>query len=389
MDYTAYQPEDFAADSFFRQWVRHPDAASDAYWHDFLATYPGKQDAVTKAIALVNGLSAAASALTPPANPAEQRAVWQAIEARLANESNPPKPSTSVRSPFVGRTYGSGWRWLAAASVVLGLVWWQYMGNDSWSSGPSAQHAEQPAAPVLVERTNTTDKPLLVLLPDGSSLLLKKASTVRFASRFTDSARVVNLTGEAFFEVVKDPAHPFLVCTDRFITKVLGTSFMVRAYAADQDAVVTVRSGRVAVFASADQEQRQQRNSPLLHGTVLTKNQQMVLTRHHTGTPDRLPHKLQQLSPASTHQLFAFIPDRFVFSDAPVSEVFAQLEKMYGIHIRYDQETLGTCRLTADLTDEPLAQKMLIICKSIEASYAINGTQLTLTGPGCHPVSTP
>ena len=156
---------------------------------------------------------------------------------------------------------------------------------------------------------------------------------------------------------------------------------MVRDYAADQDAAITVRTGRVAVFAPSDQ---QQRNSPVLNGQlVLGKNQQVVFAGHRTGTADYVPLKPRELTPARTHEVFSFIPDRFAFTDAPVSEVFAQLETMYGVQIHYHRETLGACRLTADLTDEPLREKMLIICKSIEADYTIDGRQLTVKGSGC------
>lgn len=382
MNYTSYRAEDFAAHSSFRQWVRQPDAASDAFWQNFLTENPHKRDTVDEAIELVKALTAATDALTPPASEAEQRATWHAIKTRIT------QPPSVVTNPFLGRTHGTGsWRWLAAASIlaILGLGWWQYAsrGYPELSLAQSSA-AGQPTAPIMVERTNTGNVPLLVLLPDGSSLLLYKGSTVRFLARNTDSSRVVALTGEAFFEVVKDPAHPFLVRTDRFVAKVLGTSFMVRDYAADQDAAITVRTGRVAVFAPSDLRQQQQRNSPILNGQlVLSKNQQVVFVGHRTGTLGYLPLKPKELTPASTHEVFSSIPDQFAFTDAPVSEVFAQLETMYGVQIHYNHETLGACRLTADLTDEPLLEKMLIICKSIEANYTIDGTKLTVKGSGC------
>ena len=212
MNYTSYQAEDFAADSSFREWVRQPDAASDAFWQNFLAESPHKRDTVDEAIELVKALTVATDALTPPADEAEQRAAWHAIKTRVTQS-----PSV-ITSPFVSRTYGrSSWRWLIAASVlvVLGLGWWQYASRgypELSLARPST--AGQLPAPVMVERTNTGKLPMLVLLPDGSSLLLYKGSTVRFLAQHTDSSRVVDLTGEAFFEVVKDPlTHSWCVPT--------------------------------------------------------------------------------------------------------------------------------------------------------------------------------
>jgi transmembrane sensor len=93
--------------------------------------------------------------------------------------------------------------------------------------------------------------------------------------------------------------------------------------------------------------------------------------------------KPEAVSPTIASRVVAFDTTSFQFNATPISEVFNQLEKVYGISVSYNKETLGKCRLTADLTDETLANKMIIICKSIEASYTITNTQLAVSGPGC------
>jgi transmembrane sensor len=94
-----------------------------------------------------------------------------------------------------------------------------------------------------------------VNLPDGSSVWLNANSVLRISSNFQDKQqRYVYLDeGEAFFKVTKNPERPFLVKTPHITTRVLGTSFNVRAYRALQQSSVTVCTGRVQVNDSKRQ----------------------------------------------------------------------------------------------------------------------------------------
>lgn len=83
-------------------------------------------------------------------------------------------------------------------------------------------------------------------LPDGTRVWLNGESELRFPSRFTGRCREVKLSGEAFFEVMPDRAHPFVVTSDYYSATVLGTSFDARAYSAS-DASVTLVEGSVKV----------------------------------------------------------------------------------------------------------------------------------------------
>src|SRR6185436_7434874 len=64
-----------------------------------------------------------------------------------------------------------------------------------------------------------------VLLPDGSQVWLNSESKLIYAGVFSDSTREVRLEGEGYFDIVKDPSHPFIVHTDGIDVRVLGTTF--------------------------------------------------------------------------------------------------------------------------------------------------------------------
>ena len=376
MKYTEYRCEDFVADSYFRAWVKRPDEESSTYWQHFLTRHPEQTPVVAQAAKLVQSLSAAAADASIPVDAEQKAAIWDAIRDKVVAEQKQPRvllPSRYLRP---------NWNWFAIAAsiaLIVGIGWW----FDLNSPGELALRRQPEIAPSrdnFITKSNTTTHSKLIVLPDGSSLLLQKGSQIRYSSPFDAKSRIVHLTGEAFFEVAKDPSRPFFVYANGLVTKVLGTSFNVRAYAEDDDVVVSVRSGRVAVFAQSDENRQQKTTSLALEGVVLSPNQQIVFGRQlvHLAKPTGI-------SPSTAQNVFVAAPDSFAFNATPLQEVFRQLEKAYGIPIVYDKETLGRCRLTADLTDEPLSEKILIVCKSIEASYQIDETRIVVSGPGCRP----
>ena len=86
-----------------------------------------------------------------------------------------------------------------------------------------------------------------VVLPDGTKAWLSPGSRIVFPLAFpSNTPREVKLTGEAYFSVTHDKAHPFIVDCDKFKTKVLGTEFNVRNYAGETP-VVTLVEGSVNV----------------------------------------------------------------------------------------------------------------------------------------------
>ena len=89
-----------------------------------------------------------------------------------------------------------------------------------------------------------------VVLPDGSHAWLRPRSELRCAASF-GATREIQLRGEAFFDVTKDPQHPFVVRTAAVAVRVLGTSFTVQAHPHLPTATVLVRTGRVQVSHAA------------------------------------------------------------------------------------------------------------------------------------------
>ncbi len=191
--------------------------------------------------------------------------VWTRIEDTMSAEEQ-----ESPKRRLVGQQL---WPIAASVALLLALGWLLRSYNQTDQLLPSASTSNQRQE--WVEATNEADKTMRLQLSDGSTIQLEKNSRLKYPKEFTGTTREVYLTGEAFFEIEKNPKKPFLVYTNGLITKVLGTSFYIRAALDSPQVTVSVKSGRVSVYADKPSPTQ----DPEAEGVVLTPNQQAVFQR--------------------------------------------------------------------------------------------------------------
>ncbi|WP_276482577.1 FecR family protein [Paraflavitalea pollutisoli] len=109
----------------------------------------------------------------------------------------------------------------------------------------TAKATDPTAAPLINTLRVPAGGKFMLMLPDSSKVWLNANSSLTYATAFTGPQREVTLSGEAYFEIARDKAHPFIVKSDRSAVKVLGTHFNVSAYADDQLHAVTLCEGAV------------------------------------------------------------------------------------------------------------------------------------------------
>ena len=210
-------------------------------------------------------------------------------------------------------------------------------------------------------------------MPDGSKVLLEPNSRLSYNPTFEGELREVYLSGEAFFDVKKNPKKPFFVYANSLVTKVLGTIFSVKAYAKDKQVFVKVKTGKVSVY----QNKLNSNNDPEINGIVLTPNQQVIFGKSEEKFIKSLVEKPIIL--LTSQELI-----NFSFKNVPIEQIFLALEKAYGVDIIYDKESMLACRLTTSLTTETLFEKLDIICDGVEATYKVVDAQIIITSNGCH-----
>jgi len=365
-DYRLYEVMDFVEDGDFIRWVYKNNEEDNLFWNEWLSKNPEKLLTVTEARSIVE-----ASEIRPVPVPAEEE-----IDEQVMNVLN----AIRIEKKITGHKNFGRKTWLLAAACVVLLAGVCVTGyyNTKNEVFDSYTYTQQTGAKKLIEQVNTSGKSLNISLPDGSTVVLSTNSRISYAIGLNDSmTRDVYLSGEAFFEVKKNPQKPFRVFTNEIVTKVLGTSFTVRSFERDKTIKVIVRTGKVNVYSQTTKSNKKETaNSRKFEGIILTPNQQITYIKQDKKFEKELLEKPQIIAPE-------IIPQSMVFTDAKLLDVLELLKKAYGINIMYDADILKGCTITADLTDESLYRKLDLICAAIDAKYEVIDSEIFIEATAC------
>jgi transmembrane sensor len=365
-DYELFTVEDFLFDPYFQDWIKNPTPANEFFWEEWLAHHTDRTADLKLARQLVLSLHIEQPIVS-------QGQIQEDVQRMLhrINRQETHNPFQRITRSFVS------WRAVAAAVLLLTGIggWWLNQSKRQFLSGAEQATSKQLLRSIQVKR-NDTQQPVRVVLPDGSEVALSPKSSLTYPSVFADSSREVTLTGEAFFTIVKNPAHPFLVYADQIVTRVLGTSFRVRAYPEDCQLTVAVRTGKVAVYANTNHAGSHQTTLIDKRVISLTPNQQVEFSKVNAEFKKTLVEKPVVVN----HSLKT---SDFEFDETPVGTVLQRFEQAYGIAIIYDSDLMRDCALTASLADETMNEQLAIICKGIGATYEIIDGKIVIHSKGC------
>jgi len=151
-------------------------------------------------------------------------------------------------------------------------------------------------------------------LPDGSKVWLNSATSITFPTAFTGKDRRVQLTGEAYFEVTKNPSKPFIVSLrDKSEVRVLGTHFNINAYNDDSSVKTTLLEGRVQVSSN--------------------QNPAVILT---PGTQASLNAKGKfTVAEVDTEAVVAWKNGLFMFNSEDIETIMMQISRWYDVEVVY------------------------------------------------------
>lgn len=188
----------------------------------------------------------------------------------------------------------------------------------------SIQYLVDESLPSERPRNNTISIPrganYRFMLPDGTAVWLNSATTLVFPMAFVGDERLVSLTGEAYFEVAKNPEKPFKVIANGTEITVTGTRFNVMAYGDEQRVVTTLVEGGLDVGDGS--------------ATVrLSPGQQAVTSK---GSPTVKKSTDAELA-------IAWVHGDFLFEDLDIRTIMKYVERWYNVDVVY-QEPLPSKR---------------------------------------------
>ncbi|MFD2162583.1 FecR family protein [Paradesertivirga mongoliensis] len=248
----------------------------------------------------------------------DTKAGWQRLKA-----------SINVSEKIVELRPRNSMRWLSIAASLILISVAVFFGYKSLNSSQ------------LIEVATLKGQQKEVVLPDGSKVWLNENSLLTFNSDLNEAqSRNVELSGEAFFEVTRNPDVPFIIETAGTLTQVLGTSFNVRQNG-EGGTKVSVVTGKVSFKPSQNPGQE----------LILLPGDAGLITREGYAAKSKFENRN-----------FLYWKDReLVFNNSTLSEVLKTLETSYRVRFELKDEELLEHRITTSFKDIPLDQAIQVL----------------------------
>ncbi|RZS74673.1 FecR family protein [Pseudobacter ginsenosidimutans] len=212
----------------------------------------------------------------------------------------------------------------------------------------------------IVYNTMSTPKgrQFSVRLPDGTKVWLNAASSIRYPTVFTGKERKVEVTGEVYFEVVKNSKMPFRVTVSNIAeVEVLGTHFNVNAYTNENLINTTLLEGSIK-----------------LNGTIIKPGQQARIAIGQTTASQHV----SVINDANTEQVMAWKNGFINFEGATFDAIMRQLERWYDIQVVYDNNKIPTTRLAGKMTRGVPLDGLLKNLEALGVHFRLDGRKLII-----------
>ena len=195
-----------------------------------------------------------------------------------------------------------------------------------------------------------------ITLPDGSLAWLNRASELSYNKKFGKTSRQVTLRGEAFFDIAHDTSKPFIIDAGKANIRVVGTSFNVITGNSLSEVEVFVKTGRVLVSVKNGSD-------PVIvdPGFVAT-----------TGSESTIIRKNEDKN------YLSWQTGRLEYNGEKLDVVFRDLNRMFGITIIADDESILGNAWTSPIYNEDPETIIKVICVSFNLAYSKDGSEYHL-----------
>jgi ferric-dicitrate binding protein FerR (iron transport regulator) len=273
-------------------------------------------------------------------------------------------------------------KWLAAvvvaASLVVAVGIW-FLIRPGQQAVTALNTAAAPKNIIVTEKGNRRK----MVLPDGTQVWLNAESKLEYSPGFGKSNRQVTLSGEAYFDVVKNADLPFTIETNKIHIKVTGTAFNVKAYPGDKISETSLIRGRVEITVNARPDEKY----------ILKPNEKLVIRDEAMVKASAIPvadkksiHEpliqvgyLNYVDNDSAAVETSWVYDRLVFDEESMENIALKMERWYGVKIKITDPQLAAQQLTYTIKKETVAQALHNMQYALRFHYTINGEFITIT----------
>ncbi|WP_207535231.1 FecR family protein [Desertivirga arenae] len=226
--------------------------------------------------------------------------------------------------------------------------------------------------------------PRKLKLPDGTLVWLNAGTELKYSEDFGKDNRTVYLVGEAYFDIAKSDANlPFLVKTDKFTIRDVGTVFNVKAYPDEEIFETAVVEGKVSVEGPIT-ENSSQNSKVFLDAHQLLKITKVATnsgTHEVASVNDEVePVKVEQIEPGAMNEFNGWRSDLLIFQEDSFEDIARILERRYNVTIQFESEGLKNYKYTGAFKNLDNISKVLqVIKETTPIKYTVQNQQITIS----------
>jgi ferric-dicitrate binding protein FerR (iron transport regulator) len=279
------------------------------------------------------------------------------------------------RSPLSGKIVA--FKQLLAAAIFVGVILSAYF--LFFQKGTDNSITQVPTSKDFIE-TPKGIRSVMMRLPDGTKVWLNSDSKLEY-NDFNPKNRQVSLTGEAYFDVTKDPTHPFVVHTSDIDIRVLGTAFNVKSYPKESSIETTLIHGLVEVRNKKQPETVLAILHP--HEKLIfhkEENQQEGISTDQKSVSKKtcLTIPLSKQKPDSALVETSWIYNKLIFDGETFTEAALKMERWYNVKINFKNDRIANIRIRYTIEEETIEQALKAIQVIENFNFRINGNEIEI-----------
>jgi Fe2+-dicitrate sensor, membrane component len=293
-------------------------------------------------------------------------------------ETAEPRENLTEEETMPIRQNNSRWLWWSggiAASVLLGIFLFFQLSNRNTNK----DLAKNTVSTKPASKSN-------IQLPDGTQVWLNADSKISYPEKFLGETREISLSGEAYFDVVKDPSRPFIIHTNTLDVKVLGTAFNVRSYPDEKTTETALIRGSVQI---------------ILHGEpdrpIFLKPNDKVVINNMTAQVDTVSNSTKTKNGDHEKPLLTldkvhidtienaavetiWVDNKLAFDYKSLERIVDEIEHWYNVEIdvRIAEEQMRSMHFHGTYENKSLDDVINSLCLSYHLHYSIKESKVTI-----------
>lgn len=351
MDYTKHKAEDFACDESFVRYYLRENEQDVFFWEKWIDEHPEKFKEIASARQMLGILS-----LGIPQNEFDEEfeKMKDYVHENISLENQSLKITTTSHT-FRSKKKKRGLLAIAATLILIvaSSVLVFYLIHKEENQG------REELTETRVVKENSKGQKSLIHLPDGSVIRLNSSSEVSFNENFPGDIRLIDLKGEAFFDVAPDPQKPFIVRTENLSIKALGTSFNVNAYGESEALKVSLLTGKVEINIENDESSK----SILEPGEGISFNRKSKVLTKGRFDPDAV---------------LAWRRGIIYFKDKSWDEIVITLERWFDVEFDIKNQPRDQKLYSGQFENQSLELVLESLSFSKDFAYTINGKKILI-----------